>query len=146
MEMNPNSTIEDVTNKQADNKEEIPPSLRDRILSHLISCDDVRFKSQQIGDPDLTIDEKKKILESVLDRSFSTFLSRFGHSLLPEHLEYFEKPNESESYEVQFYLEKLRRNRCKPVTKVRIKKFGKFNFFSADTKLFGIHVLGTSKK
>lgn len=122
MEIDPNSTVEDVTFKQADNKEEKPPSLRDHILSHLISCDDVHFKSQQIGDPELTMDEKKKILESVLDRSFSTFLSRFGHSLLPEHLEYFEKPNENESYEVQFYLDKLRKNNCKPVTKVRIKK------------------------
>ena len=82
--------------------------LRERIFSHLSDCQDVHFKSQQLGEPELSVSEKRSILEDVLNRNHGIFLSRFGHRLLPEHLSYFDSPSDKESYEVQFYLSRLK--------------------------------------
>lgn len=84
------------------------PELRERIILHLSNCNDIYFKSQQIGDPELSVSEKRAILEDVLTQNRSTFLSRFGHRLLKEHLSFFNTPADIESYEVQFYLSKLK--------------------------------------
>lgn len=90
------------------------------LLDYLSRSQVAHFKSQQRGEPDLSKEEKRKIAESVLNRSYSVFLSRFGNHLLERHLEYFVECSVEERYEVEFYLKKLKKNHCKPVTKVCI--------------------------
>lgn len=91
---------------------------RDKMLNHLANAEGVHFKSQQIGEPDLKYEEKRKIAETILDQSHSTFLSRFGNNLLVEHLIFFENPVAEESYEVNYYVNKLRSNKGKLVSDV----------------------------
>lgn len=95
------------------------PGLRDQLLDHLASLENVYIKSQQIGEPELSIAEKRSILEDILNRNICTFLSRFGQYLLPKHAQIFENHPDSQSYEVQFYLSKLKNNQYTPPTKVR---------------------------
>lgn len=133
MEVDPDPVVpsSEITTHSTPDQNQCDLNLRDRILSHLASCDDIHFKSQQIGDPELSSDEKKCILVSVLDRSHGTFLSRFGHRLLPEHLEYFDEPADQKSYEVEFYLNKLKRTKCKPVSHVSTLYCQIFSIFSS---------------
>ena len=93
--------------------------MRDDLLNHIASLDDVYIKSQQIGEPELSTSEKRVVLEEILNRNICTFLSRFGQYLLPKHVPIFENHPDSQSYEVQFYLSKLKNNQFTPATKVR---------------------------
>ncbi|XP_065209394.1 coiled-coil domain-containing protein 97 [Planococcus citri] len=94
--------------------------IRNQMLDYLANKTNVHFKSQQIGEPDLSFSEKRSIAENVLNQSHSTFLSRFGDNLLMEHLSCFNDPGD-ESYEVQYYLNKLKSCKCKPLSEVQIK-------------------------
>lgn len=98
--------------------------LRNQLLDYIASLNNVYIKSQQIGEPELSTAEKRSILEEILNRNICTFLSRFGQYLLPIHAPLFENHPDSQSYEVQFYLSKLKNNQYTPPTKVR-----HFNFF-----------------
>lgn len=102
-------------------KEKQRRDLCNDLLDHLSRNRVAHFKSQQLGEPDLSREEKREIAESILNRSFSLFLSRFGTHLLERHLEYFVECSVEERYEVEFYLHKLKKTHCKPVTKVQIK-------------------------
>lgn len=95
--------------------------IRERMLDHLASKTDIYFKSQQLGEPDLSFLEKRAVAEKVLNQSQSTFLSRFGNNILVEHLVFFANPNDEESYEVQYYVNKLRSNECKTITEVSVE-------------------------
>ncbi len=99
-------------------KSEAGSDLRERILNHIAGVSGIHFKSQQLGEPELSFDVKRNIVEEVLNRSYATFLSRFGLHLLPEHLPYFDNPPECETYEVHFYVNQLKSTQCKPATKV----------------------------
>lgn len=91
-------------------------TIREKMLDHIANKTDVHFKSQQLGEPDLSFSEKRSIAENVLNQSHSTFLSRFGNNLLMEHLPYFANSVDEESYEVQYYINKLKSCQCKPVS------------------------------
>ncbi|OQV12396.1 hypothetical protein BV898_13349 [Hypsibius exemplaris] len=67
--------------------------LRNRIIDRVSSksSDEIRFKSQARGEPDLMPSEKRKIVTDVLDKSPAQFLFRFGLTLLPSDLPYFEQ-------------------------------------------------------
>lgn len=99
-------------------KEKKRRDLCNDLLDHLSRSQRAHFKSQQLGEPDLSKKEKREIAESILNRSYSLFLSRFGTHLLERHLEYFVECSVEERYEVEFYLNKLKKNHCKPITKV----------------------------
>ena len=99
-------------------KEKQRQALCNDLLDHLSLNQVAHFKSQQIGEPDLSREQKRDIAESVLNRSYSLFLSRFGTHLLEKHLDYFVECSIEERYEVEFYLNKLRKNHCRPVSKV----------------------------
>lgn len=99
--------------------EKIEPGLQDQLLDYIANLENVYIKSQQIGEPELTIAEKRSLLEEILNRNICTFLSRFGQYLLPKHVQIFENHPDSQSYEVQFYLSKLKNNQYTPPSKVR---------------------------
>ncbi|XP_055541876.1 coiled-coil domain-containing protein 97 [Wyeomyia smithii] len=102
----------------SDNRQETALNLvTESDLVEYVSRDQkVFYKSQQINDPELTVEEKLSILKDVLSKSHTTFLSRFGHFIKEDHLKYFEQEHETsgyspdERYEVEYYLEKIRRS------------------------------------
>uniref|UniRef100_A0A0N7ZBG3 CCD97-like C-terminal domain-containing protein n=1 Tax=Scylla olivacea TaxID=85551 RepID=A0A0N7ZBG3_SCYOL len=62
--------------------------LRDRLV-HFLSASNVEVKSQQKYEPDLTYEERKEIIEKLLNEKPGQFLYRFGKYLEREHLQYF---------------------------------------------------------
>lgn len=75
------------------------------ILDHIQKSPAV-FRSQQIGDPELTQSDKREIAEDLLKKSHINFLSKFGQFLLENHLDYFSSTNDC--YEVQYHIKQLR--------------------------------------
>jgi len=67
---------------------------------------DRTIKSQQRGEPDLTDEEKTKILVDILHRTPGAFLMRFGSLLDEVDMRYFDS---SEDYEVRFRVRELRK-------------------------------------
>ncbi|XP_053695617.1 coiled-coil domain-containing protein 97 [Sabethes cyaneus] len=114
----PSPSIYDETTQHPDETGESNMGLvTEADLVEYISRDQkVFYKSQQINDPELTVEEKLNILKEVLSKSHTTFLSRFGHFIKEDHLRYFEQDQETcgyspdERYEVEYYLEKIRRS------------------------------------
>lgn len=64
--------------------------LRDRIIHHM-AASSIILKSQQRYEPDFTYQERKAIVEELLDEKPGQFLYRFGKQLEREHLQYFLK-------------------------------------------------------
>uniref|UniRef100_A0A1Q3FDD1 Putative coiled-coil domain protein n=1 Tax=Culex tarsalis TaxID=7177 RepID=A0A1Q3FDD1_CULTA len=90
--------------------------LQSDLVDHVARESKVFFKSQQINDPELTADEKVAIVRDVLAKSHTTFLARFGQFIKEDHLRFFEQDGQTsgyspdESYEVGYYLERIRRS------------------------------------
>lgn len=78
------------------------------------------FRHQQIGDPDLTKQDKICIVTDLLENKPSTFLQRFGQFLSEDHLTFFEDMSD-QNYEVGFYLKEARQKQCKYVQEHRVK-------------------------
>ena len=76
-----------------------------RMLGKVIESDKP-IKSQQKGDPELTVEDKKMILATILRDSPGSFLRRFGSVLDNEDLQYFTTSTE---YEVQYHVRQLNR-------------------------------------
>lgn len=79
--------------------------LKNELLDHVAESKAI-FKSQQKGEPELTFEEKRAIAEKLLEKSRCLFLSKFGHYLKEDHLEYFSK---SQDYETVHHVNRLRR-------------------------------------
>lgn len=77
-----------------------------RSMLSRIARSDAVVKSQQRGEPDLTLDEKVGILEEVLERKPSSFLMRFGRYLAEEDLRNFE--HLKGDYEIDFRLAEVK--------------------------------------
>ncbi|XP_057325326.1 coiled-coil domain-containing protein 97 [Microplitis mediator] len=67
------------------------------------------FKCQHKDEPELSVDEKKKIAWDLLSKSPVQFLSRFGRYLNNELLKYFETADDKSDYEIAHYINKLKR-------------------------------------
>lgn len=80
-------------------------NLKEEILNY-VSKSAATFKSQQKGEPELTFEEKRVIAKKLFEKSCCLFLSKFGHYLKVEHLEYF---SENEDYETAYHINRLRR-------------------------------------
>ncbi|XP_029665515.1 coiled-coil domain-containing protein 97 [Formica exsecta] len=80
-------------------------TLEEEILNHVANSKAI-FKSQQKGEPELTYEEKRAIAEKLFKKNYCLFLSKFGHYLKAEHLEYFSK---SEDYETVYHINRLQR-------------------------------------
>lgn len=84
--------------------------LRQNIIDYVSkNASDNNFKSQQKGDPDITVEERKKIAGDILSESHSKFLYKFGDYLLQTHLDYFKTMNEDD-YEINFHVHRLSRS------------------------------------
>ncbi|XP_050441942.1 coiled-coil domain-containing protein 97 [Adelges cooleyi] len=84
--------------------------LKQSILDHITKeASDSVFKSQQIDEPDISADERRKIAEEILNRSHSKFLYKFGDYLLETHFKYFKTLNETD-HDVNFHLHRLSRS------------------------------------
>lgn len=92
--------------------------LRNEILDHISANKEIHFKSQQIGDPELTTNEKRNIAESILNNSISLFLSRFGQYLTYEQMKYFKNCPQGDEYTVKFYLDQ---QKAQKLTKKNVK-------------------------
>lgn len=87
--------------------------LRNEILDHISTNTEAHFKSQQIGDPELTVTEKRTIAENILNKGVGLFLSRFGQYLSYEQLEFFQDSPEEDQYIVTHYLQLCRKQNSK---------------------------------
>ncbi|XP_032221663.2 coiled-coil domain-containing protein 97 [Nematostella vectensis] len=73
----------------------------------------VTVKSQQRDEPDLSSEQKIKILEEIKKTNPASFLMRFGQSLVTKDLEYFEslyKQNTLTNYEIGFRLKEIKKH------------------------------------
>ena len=88
-----------------------------------VANSDAVVKSQQRGEPDLTVDEKVTILQGILDRSPGSFLMRFGKYLVEEDLRNFD--HLKGDYEIDFHLKEVKNilDTKKKKTGVRNRRF-----------------------
>lgn len=86
-------------------------NLKNEIIDFIANENRAFFKSQQIDDDELTVIDRKKILNEILFKSHLTFLSRFGPYLKREHIKYFEHHNQSleGNYEIDFYINQIKK-------------------------------------
>uniref|UniRef100_A0A8D8PY43 Coiled-coil domain-containing protein 97 n=1 Tax=Cacopsylla melanoneura TaxID=428564 RepID=A0A8D8PY43_9HEMI len=114
--------------------------LRNEILDHISTNTEAHFKSQQIGDPELTMSEKRNIAESILNKSISLFLTRFGKYLSHEQIELFQNCPTEDEYTVQFYLEQSKRENLKLNEKqVKNRRFEAMNQLLEEGSYFSEH-------
>ena len=78
----------------------------DQNLLLRIAKTDAVVKSQQRGEPDLTVDEKVPLLREILERSPSSFLMRFGKYFKEEDLDSF--GHLRGDYEIDFRLKEVK--------------------------------------
>ena len=88
----------------------------ENMLSRIANSDAV-VKSQQRGEPDLTVDEKLTVLHGILDRSPAGFLMRFGRYLVEDDLRNFDYLKGD--YEIDFRIKEL-----KNILDIKKKKTG----------------------
>lgn len=105
------------------------PDLKTEIINEILNAKDIEVKSQQIDEPELTLDEKRTYLEAYIDeKKASVFLSRFGKILKPEHLDYFQSRHNDdpdEKYCIEYHLQQLQVNTAVPKASiVRNRRFG----------------------
>ncbi|XP_033734116.1 coiled-coil domain-containing protein 97-like [Pecten maximus] len=92
--------------------------IREDLLTRL-SQTEAHFKHQQRGEADLTCEDKRDIASGILEKSSSIFLARFGSYLAAKDLEYFR--DKSDDYEIQFYLNQIRKEKSKVYSANRVK-------------------------
>eukprot|EP00088_Acartia_fossae_P040887 TRINITY_DN4262_c0_g1_i4.p1 TRINITY_DN4262_c0_g1~~TRINITY_DN4262_c0_g1_i4.p1 ORF type:complete len:332 (-),score=92.83 TRINITY_DN4262_c0_g1_i4:81-1076(-) len=109
----------DTESLESGSTEDLNDSLRQRIIQVATGSQGF-FKHQQLGDPDLTRQEKANIVTQLLDNRPAVFLQRFGRFLSEDHLAYFEDVPDKE-YEIEFYLREARQKQCKYVQDHKIK-------------------------
>lgn len=99
--------------------------LKTEMIKYVAVENKAHFKSQQIDDAELDLNERIAVLEEVLKRSHATFLSRFGSFLNPDHYKYFEHQHyhPEEKYEIQHYLDDLRQMQLKFDVAVRNRRY-----------------------
>uniref|UniRef100_A0A2L2YN52 Coiled-coil domain-containing protein 97 n=1 Tax=Parasteatoda tepidariorum TaxID=114398 RepID=A0A2L2YN52_PARTP len=102
------------------NEEEDEES-RSRMKERILDCvahSNGFFKSQQIGDSDLTFAEKREIASDVLHHNMPLFLQRYWKYVNVEDIDYF---NSYQDYEAKFYIQEILRNNNVRSSKARIR-------------------------
>lgn len=120
-EVSKEQEIIDQTNRKTrslnDEKENI---LCESLLNHVAANKLAHFKSQQVGEPELSTQQKRDIAKDLLIRNPEQFLARFGNHLEEEHLDYFSGVK-YDTYEIQFHLRQLRRGLSKEKKQIDIR-------------------------
>lgn len=93
-------------------------NLKNEMINFIADENQAFFKSQQIDDDELTVNDRKKILNDILLKSHLTFLTRFGKYLKKEHLNYFEQQKPLND-DIQKYLNDLKSNQISKTIKNR---------------------------
>lgn len=84
-------------------------NLKNEMINFLAEENQGFFKSQQIDDDELTVNDRKNILNEILLKSHLTFLTRFGKYLKKEHIFYFEQEKSlNDDYCIHQYLNELK--------------------------------------
>ncbi|XP_077286766.1 coiled-coil domain-containing protein 97 [Arctopsyche grandis] len=94
------------------------------IIDYLVRDINICFKSQQIGEEDLKISEKKTIAFDVFNKSALYFLEKYGKYLKMEHLPYFEdlsKMSVDDNEELNYHIAQLKLILNKAKQKVLVK-------------------------
>lgn len=114
--------VDMITDKQgisgASSDSSIDSSIRIKMLAR-VALSDAHFRHQQIGEPDLTLEEKVEIAQSIFDRSKVAFLSKYWKYLEVEDLVVFQDLRHV--YEVDFYIKQVMKLKNKGVQKNRVK-------------------------
>ena len=96
----------------------INPAIRVNMLAR-VAVSSAHFKHQQIGEPDLTLQEKIEIAQNVLDSNKVLFLSKFSNFLELEDLEFFQ--DSRHVYEIDFYVKQVMKSKNKGIQRNRVK-------------------------
>lgn len=103
-------------------------SRKEEIINEILLNSDVVVKSQQIGEPEMTLEEKRRFLGDYIEqKKASAFLSRFGRFLKSAQLRYFESrhnDDEDEKYCINFHIQQLEKNLAPRAATVRNRRFG----------------------
>lgn len=83
-----------------------------------ISQTDAHFKSQLLGEPDLTFLEKRQIALSILEKGPGQFLARFHNYMDQCDVRYFEQFRDD--YEIDFYIKEILKRSSK-ARKIQVK-------------------------
>lgn len=112
--------------------------LRAKIIQNICNGDRVFFKSQQIDDPDLTMEEKEAIVKELFGKKDSLFLARFGNHIDIENLVYFEQKQYSgdEEYIVKQHLERLRRWHKNKGVEIRNRRYAAMQKMIAENSAY----------
>lgn len=96
----------------------VDSSQKIRMLAR-VAVSDAHFKHQQRGEPELTLEDKIEIAQSIFDKSKANFLSRFWNYLELEDIEVFK--NSMDGYEVDFYVKQIMKSKNKVFQQNRVK-------------------------
>ncbi|KAL2100727.1 hypothetical protein ACEWY4_002488 [Coilia grayii] len=100
-----NESCSSVDMPQEYDKSEHPTCLNDMIEAVAVSGSPV--KSQQLGEPDLTLGERRQILLELYETKPLVFLERYQAHLKPEHLDAFS--HVSSDFRAQYYCKEVQR-------------------------------------
>ncbi|KAG5675840.1 hypothetical protein PVAND_005710 [Polypedilum vanderplanki] len=76
--------------KEEENSDINLDELKESLINHICVENKAFFKSQQKNEDEINFDERKQIVENLLNSSYTRFLSRFGMNVKKEHLKFFE--------------------------------------------------------
>ncbi|XP_028652936.1 coiled-coil domain-containing protein 97 isoform X1 [Erpetoichthys calabaricus] len=113
----PNDSNEELSESLLEGEESKKDTLT--IMLESIAKSGAQIKSQQKGEPDLTLGEKLGILNELYHSKPLIFLERYYRHLQPEHLTCFQ--HLAGSYEVEFYCAEIHRNNSQKNSRTRIK-------------------------
>ena len=126
---NPSSNVE--------MEEVVEGTQRDQILDCVATNNSAYFKSQQRGEADLSLEEKKAIAASILDSKPSKFLERYGKFLKRQHLSYFDQF--CDDYEVSFYRQHLEKSIKQKASVVKNRRYQAMNELIARGEYFSMN-------
>lgn len=114
--------VSNESNDEMDIIENQTDSVMDCMKNSLLDCvakSDGFFKSQQVGEPDLTFTEKREIAGNLLVKSLPLFLERYWKFIKIEDVPYFDAYKSN--YDVNFYVNEILMLNNTKTNKVRIK-------------------------
>ncbi|XP_054154451.1 coiled-coil domain-containing protein 97-like [Oppia nitens] len=99
--------------------------LIDKMVDKIANRNDVYFKSQQIGESDLTVDEKRHIVDKLFNDNKQVFLQRYGNCLTKDELNCFDRfdDNSDDHRVIESLLKMLRQKLNKRQTTVKNRRF-----------------------
>ena len=107
-----------------------------KIVDFLLDCP-LNVVSQQMDEPDLSENEKRNILQSLMSNNPVNFLTRFGKFLTDDHLNYFLNKYDT-SYEINHYVKKFKHllNDRRKHVQIRNRRFEAMQRMEASGKYF----------